>query len=269
VYKILSLSHVNEYDIEFEKEILQILKSVNFLSSNMSNASDLNKISNSERDTIKMISGIVTRFRKFSSSNEEQNIRCEKLIGKSRGIFISFLFKISTLIGKKFYFDFRDERRKHKIIKKNIEKKTNKPQPFYPFSDNFIKSRLSLHIVELYIKKLFSMSLFGDGKILDKKESFMTIIDGMDEKFKSAELIIAMMNTFSFKLIFDEICTIFGFINNNEYKYNLKKTNLLKSYLTFIAYNKYSTVYKDYDFKNLYSKYFDALLNKVEDFIKK
>lgn len=274
IYKILTLKHSNDFDVNFEKEIYNILKPEVFLISNVSNHFDQNKMSSIERDTLKMMTNIVTRFRKISSFDTEQNEKCTKIIGSSRGIFVSFLFKLSMIIGKKFYFDFRNEKHEYntemnKILKKIKKDKSISHMKYKPFQDNFIKTRLSLYMVEFYIKKLFSLSLFGDQKILDKKESFLNIIDNMDATFKSVEIIQGLINTFSFKLIFNEITNIFQFVDNNKYTNNIRRSNMLKSYLTFIAYHKVSTVYKDYNFKELYTEYFNTLLNKIESFVNK
>lgn len=269
IYKIITLKQINDFDIEFEKEIYEILKPISFLTSNISNAYELNKMSTVERDVIKLITSIITRFRKISSFTEEQNEKCNTIIGTPRNIFVSFLFKLSTLIGKKTFFDFRNEKRKHTLKLKNINKKAKTPIVYYPFHDNFIKTRLSLHIVDFYIKKLFSFSLFGDQKVLDKKESFLSLVNEMNNKFKSAELIQSLINTFSFKLIFNELVNIFKFIDDKNYTNNLRRANMLKSYLMFVAYHKNSTIYKNYNFKELYTEYFNVLLNKIEKYVNK
>lgn len=252
------------YDESFEKEVLKSMKSTKYLISNISNTDFYKKtITSEERDLISLVTSIVMRLKKVSPITNDLNEDCLNLFGSPRTIFMLFLFKLGSIYNKKCLYDFKQEKRR--LIKK--AKKVKNPI----LTDDFIKGRISLLFLENYIKKWFSLSLFGDEKILNKKESFNSIVSEIDNKFKSSELISGIINCFSYNIVLNEVQKIINYINlldTNKFKTNIKSLNLLKGYTLFIQYHTKTENHTSYDLQNLYLAYFNEIINKLNEIMK-
>lgn len=264
VISILKMKYLSE-DYDFENVIYDALKPVITMVSNISNSKSTSSMSTIERDTMRIVSDTVKRLRKISTFNETDEV-FQKL-PTPKNIVLSFLFRLSNIVNRKIKTKFKTESCKYTNDNRRFKsKQKGKDKKNLPFHDAFVKTRFALLMVESSIKKFFSISLFGDRSVLNSKVEFLSIIQDIDSKFSKAETLSALVNTLFFEHIFNEFVEIIKLVpEGSEFKSNVTKMNIIKSYVMTIDYYSKSTCYHDYDFKELYSDYLEIIaymLNK-------
>lgn len=264
VVKMLNLEYIDDYDVEFEKQLRNIIKPMLFLLSNGSRETDINTITKDENEFLKISSNILKKYKNDNIYKEaiksSGSFGFDK-IGSPKNIAMSFLFKLSKITNMRAILDFKKETVLHNRKAKRAKKENNPP---VKLSDDLLKTRLTAIIFERYIKLWFSYSVFGDSKILNDKDTFLSVITEMNDKFTSDEVVIGLINTFSFRYIFDEFVNIIGNLSATGKKYDMKQIKLIKNYLVYVTFYRNSLKYEDYDISNIYNNYISAVSKAIK-----
>lgn len=259
---ITNLEFVNDYDINFEKELQRTVSSISLLISNGHRTNDDRNIGKDENEILRISTNIIKKFKKITKYEQDDDV-FKAIGGTPKTLFMNFMFKISKLMGKNCYFDLKEERTRYTTKQKRYRKKgyTN-PLPLH---DEFIKKRIVYTVVEHYIKKWFSLSLFGTSVILDDKDKFLSIIEELDTKFTTSEVFVAIINTLSFRFVFDELMNIIENVREatGNDSLTIQQIKMFKNYLMFVSYYRNSLSYTDYNAKDVYSDYVKSLLKTI------
>lgn len=267
---ILLTPYSADYDPRFEQELNKINSSIKFFVNNNSRQRSVKNPGKDEIEILRICTNIVKKFRKISNFEESElfdNLKSPK------SMVMEFMYNLSRTVRKSSYYKFIDEKKiyikKNKKYKKRLGKYSDNYPPLH-LHDNFVKARLNLIVIEMYLKRWFSISLFGDVSVLDDKNKFVSVIGELDDKFTKSEVFISFINTLSFRLIFNELGKIIGELKAVTGKeLNVKQVNDIKNYIAFVSYYRNSVNYIDYGFKETYSDYVKALLETIDKRIKK
>ena len=261
IVNLLTKKYKPEYDLEFEKDILKTVEKAKFLLSNGQGHNDIKTLSTDEKQIIKICTGIVKKF-KTMSIGDVNGEEFDFIKTRPERIIMGFLFSMSKLVKKRTYFDFLNE--KKAFNSKSNRAKKNNSKIKIPLTNNFVKARFVLMVIEIYLKKWLSYSLYGDEKILEDKEKFLSVIT---TDAKITDTTVGLIDTFSYRFIFNEFCEIVSKIHTvaESKTHNFRYMNILKNYLMYVTYYRNSLDPHDYNLNESYKKYIDIIFDKIKE----